>query len=100
MRRGKSYAMRVAGVNAIYDRYVRTGLSNREIWRRYVYPVYGCTEQTFYNLLKASSRDSLPQRRQLVREGFLFPELFTPNHESHLIDHDEFRPASYFKKKT
>lgn len=98
MRRGKSYAMRVAGVNAIYDRYVRTGLSNREIWRRYVYPVYGCTEQSFYNLLKASSRDSQPSRRQLSREGFLFPELFTEQPTINTPEHHEHRPASYFKK--
>lgn len=53
-RRGVSYQKRVADVNRIYDQWVKTGLSNREIWRRYVYPVYGISERTFYNLLSAS----------------------------------------------
>ena len=42
-------------VNAIYDRHARSGLSNREIWRRYIYPIYGMSERTFYNLLNASA---------------------------------------------
>lgn len=46
---------RVADINRIYDEYARRGVPNREIWRRYVYPVYGVSERTFYNLLKASS---------------------------------------------
>lgn len=53
-RRGVSYQKRVADVNQIYDKWVKSGLSNREIWRRYVYPVYGISERTFYNLLSAS----------------------------------------------
>lgn len=64
-RRGFSYIKRVADINAIYDRYARTGLSNREIWRRYVYPQYAITERTFYNILKASSRVTLPADAQL-----------------------------------
>lgn len=88
-RKGKSYAKRVADVNAIYDMYVRTGLSNREIWRRYVYPKYGCTEATFYNLLKASSRPDIASPRQLSAEGFLFPEL--------MLSEDELRTPSYYK---
>lgn len=54
-KRGESYARRVEAVNRIYDRYRGTGLSNREIWHRYIYPEYGICERTFYNLLKASS---------------------------------------------
>lgn len=54
-RRGVSYKKRVADVNRIYDTHVREGLSNREIWRRYVYPIWGISERTFYNLLKAES---------------------------------------------
>lgn len=50
-----SYQKRVADINRIYDEYARRGVPNREIWRRYVYPVYGVSERTFYNLLKASS---------------------------------------------
>lgn len=38
--KGCSYARRVTEVNAIYDEYAKTGLSNREIWRRYIYPIY------------------------------------------------------------
>lgn len=49
--RGQSYAKRVREVNEIYDRHSRTGLSNREIWRRHIYPVYGISEKTFYNYL-------------------------------------------------
>ena len=45
--KGCSYARRVVEVNAIYDEYAKTGLSNREIWRRYIYPIYGITEKTF-----------------------------------------------------
>ena len=58
-RKGKSYAKRVADINQIYDTYVRTGLPNREIWKRYVYPKYGICERTFYNLLKALSNPHL-----------------------------------------
>ena len=46
--KGCSYARRVAEVNAIYDEYAKTGLSNREIWRRYIYPIYSISEKTFY----------------------------------------------------
>lgn len=54
-RHGVSYQKRVADINRIYDEYAKRGVPNREIWRRYVYPVYGVSERTFYNLLKASS---------------------------------------------
>ena len=51
--RGRSYAKRVKDVNDIYDRHTRSGLSNREIWRRYIYPIYGISEKTFYNYVNA-----------------------------------------------
>ena len=54
-RHGVSYQKRVADINRIYDIYVRKGVPNREIWRRYIYPVYGVSERTFYNILKASA---------------------------------------------
>lgn len=41
-------------INRIYDQHARSGISNREIWRRYVYPLYGICERTFYNLINAS----------------------------------------------
>lgn len=47
-----SYLKRVADVNRIYQEWARTGLSNREIWRRYIYPVYGISERTLYGYLK------------------------------------------------
>lgn len=54
-RRGLSYRKRVEDINRIYDRYARSGLSNREIWRRYIYPVYCITERTFYNIMNATA---------------------------------------------
>lgn len=71
---GLSYAKRVADVNAIYEQHARSGLSNREIWRRYIYPIYAISERTFYNMLNAPGR----VLRDLDSEGFagfLFPEL-------------------------
>lgn len=50
---GISYRKRVTEINRIYDQHAPKGLPNREIWRRYIYPVYGITERTFYNMLKA-----------------------------------------------
>ena len=62
-----SYQKRVADINRIYDTYVRKGVPNREIWRRYVYPVYGVSERTFYNILKASAdpKNDVPEDAQL-----------------------------------
>lgn len=54
-RRGMSYRKRVEEINRIYDRYARAGLTNREIWRRYIYPVYAISERTFYNILNATA---------------------------------------------
>lgn len=54
-RGGVSYQKRVEEVNRIYDREAKRGVPNREIWRRYIYPVYGVSERTFYNMLKASA---------------------------------------------
>ena len=66
-RHGVSYQKRVADINRIYDQYVKTGVPNREIWRRYIYPVYGISERTFYNILNASAdpRNDLPEDTQL-----------------------------------
>lgn len=85
-----SYAKRVADIELIYDTYVKTGLSNREIWKRYVYPQYGISERTFYYLLKASANPCIEGRPELSAEGFLFPELLLPE--------DEIRHPGYFKK--
>ena len=50
-----SYQVRVAEVNRIYDEHRRSGLSNVEVWRRYVYPKFFISERTFYNMLNASA---------------------------------------------
>ena len=49
-RHGVSYQKRVVEVNRIYDHYASHGVPNREIWRRYIYPVYAISERTFYRL--------------------------------------------------
>lgn len=54
-KRGMSYRKRVEDINRIYDEYARSGLSNREIWRRYIYPVYYISERTFYNIMNATA---------------------------------------------
>ncbi len=64
-RHGVSYQKRVADINRIYDEYARRGVPNREIWRRYVYPVYGVSERTFYNLLKASSESGTETLKEM-----------------------------------
>lgn len=56
---GCSYALRVKEINRIYDEHARSGLSNREILRRYIWPKYKICEKTFYNLINASASDSV-----------------------------------------
>lgn len=51
--KGRSYAYRVREINRIYREHVNSGLSNREILRRYIYPIYHISESTFYNILDA-----------------------------------------------
>lgn len=75
-RRGVSYLKRVSDINRIYEHWSRTGLSNREIWRRYIYPRYGISERTLYNMLKVvASEDRIEEHSRVPVEGFLFPEL-------------------------
>lgn len=74
-RQGMSYKKRIADVNRIYDAHAKSGLSNREIWRRFVYPHYAISERTFYNLLKASAQDDKGLNKEEVGR-FLFPEYF------------------------
>lgn len=61
-RRGLSYKKRVADINRIYDEYAKLGISNREIWRRYIYPRYAISERQLYNILNASAapRNEIP----------------------------------------
>lgn len=39
-------------INAIYDEHIKNGMSNREIWRKYIYPIYGICERQMYTILK------------------------------------------------
>lgn len=64
---GYSYEKRVIEVNQIYDEYARTGLSNREIWRRYIWPVYGISEKTFYNYINAAANPKVIQKQEVVQ---------------------------------
>lgn len=64
---GCSYAKRVQEVNEIYDRYARTGLSNREIWRRYIWPVYAISEKTFYNYINASADPRVIEKQKIIQ---------------------------------
>lgn len=59
-KRGISYEKRVVEINRIYDRYARSGLSNREIWRRHIYPIYGICERSFYNIMNATAGVETP----------------------------------------
>ena len=53
--KANSYAARVKAVNEVYDRHAKIGVSNRDIWRRYIYPQFGIAERTLYNYLKQSA---------------------------------------------
>ena len=55
-RKGVSYRKRVEDINRVYDRWAAVGVSNSEIWRRYVYPVYGISLRTFYSILTAADK--------------------------------------------
>lgn len=54
MYKGRSYEKRVKDINKLFDECQRKhkGMSNREIWRRYIYPAYGISECTLYNMFK------------------------------------------------
>lgn len=74
-RRGVSYKKRVEEINRIYDQYSRRGIPNREIWRRYVYPVYAITERTFYNILNASANEKNRIADEDTRQLLLFNDI-------------------------
>lgn len=61
---GRSYVFRVTDVVRIYDEHSRSGLSNREIFRRYIWPKYRICERTFYNMIKASADDRVIARQR------------------------------------
>lgn len=54
-RKGVSYQKRVKDINRIYDEQVKLGLSNREIWRRFIYPRWGICERAMYKILNAGA---------------------------------------------
>ena len=89
-RRGVSYRKRVADINRIYDQYAKSGLPNREIWRRYIYPAYGISERTFYNLLNASSNHE--DSEDLCQQGFLFKDFFKKEDEQRRTDYYKTHP--------
>ncbi len=84
-RCGVSYQKRVEEVNRIYDFHVRRGLPNREIWKRYIYPVYAISERTFYNLLKAPAEPA-KKIADDTRQLLLFPELYKDENDYVKID--------------
>jgi len=65
------YAHRVSEVIRIYEEHEKSGLSNREILRRYIWPVYPMCEKTFYNLINASA-DTKVQAQQQELQMSLF----------------------------
>ena len=70
---GRSYAHRGKEILRIYDEYSRSGLSNREILRRYIWPVYPICEKTFYNIINASADPRIiRQQNDLQRQLSLF----------------------------
>lgn len=73
-RRGLSYKKRVADINRIYDEYAKLGISNREIWRRYIYPRYAISERQLYNILNASA----DPRNKILVDDELFLQFDNP----------------------
>ena len=69
VQRGCSYAKRVKEGNEIYDKYARMGLSNRAIWRRHIWPVYGISEKTFYNYINASAEARIERKLRQLEMG-------------------------------
>lgn len=70
---GMSYACRVQEIVRIYDEHARSGLSNREILRRYIWPKYHICEKTFYNIINASADPRVMERiEQAERQLTLF----------------------------
>ena len=68
--KGCSYIKRVKEVNEIYDEYSKSGLSNRAIWRRHIWPVYGISEKTFYNYINAGADSSIIAKQETLQLSF------------------------------
>lgn len=69
---GRSYAKRVEEVNRLYDEHSRSGLSNREILRRFIWPVYPISEKTFYNLINAMSKVRVQREIEQLQQELVF----------------------------
>lgn len=70
---GYAYVARITDIVRIYDEHSREGISNREIFRRYIYPRYHICERTFYHYIKASADDRIIKRQhQLKQNGLSF----------------------------
>ena len=75
---GCSYAFRVEDIVRIYDEHARSGLSNREILRRYIWPKYHICEKTFYNIINASVDPRIIRRQEeMKRQLSLFSISYT-----------------------
>lgn len=72
--RGLSYNKRVTDIIKEFDSHSRSGLSNREIWRRYIYPVYFISERTLYNMINASARIEEPKDPGATEQFLNFSE--------------------------
>jgi hypothetical protein len=48
----KNHLRKVIDVCALFQQYKELGLPNREIWRRYIYPVYKISERSLYSYLR------------------------------------------------
>lgn len=72
--RGRSYRKKVADINRIYMEHINDGLSNREILRRYIQPLYPICEATLYNLLKAEFKLEYEREKERERMPSLFDE--------------------------
>lgn len=70
---GRCYEQRVSTVMAIYEQHERSGLSNREILRRYIWPVVPICERTFYNIINASADPLLTERREALEQQLKLP---------------------------
>lgn len=52
---GRSYLYRMDDILRIYEEHARSGLSNREILRQFIWPKYHICEKTFYNMVNNSA---------------------------------------------
>ncbi len=57
LRIGLSYKFRLYYVMQTLDKYAKSGLSNREVYRKYIYPVLGISEKTMYNMINNSCKE-------------------------------------------